>query len=273
MEPINVLGKGFIGSRFCEIYKNVIVNNRNDYEIKSKNILYLISTVDNYNVYSDPFLDISTNLTTLIKTLESCKGKDIVFNFISSWFVYGDVEIPAKEESFCNPKGFYSITKRTAEQLLISYCDTFNIKYRIIRLANVLGEKDKKVSSKKNAIQYLIGKIKNNEDISLYDGGNIYRDYIYVDDVVSAISIILEKGNINEIYNVGNGEKIFIKDILEYAVLKAKSKTEFKTIQPSDFHSIVQVKNMVLDVSKIKKLGYKKTYEIFKIVDIILGNI
>ena len=132
---INVLGgNGFVGGRYCEMTPDVIKNDRNDYEVKSKNVLYLISTVHNYNVFTDPYLDIDTNLTTLIKTLESCKGKDVIFNFISSWFVYGDVGLPAKETDSCDPKGFYSITKRTAEQLLISYCETFDIKYRILQI-------------------------------------------------------------------------------------------------------------------------------------------
>ena len=143
---INVLGKGFVGGRYAELTPKVIVNERNDYEVKSNEVLYFISTIDNYNVHTNPYLDIETNLTTLIKTLESCKGKDVTFNFISSWFVYGDVPLPAKETAHCDPKGFYSITKRAAEQLLISYCETFGMNYRILRLPNVLGETDTKVS-------------------------------------------------------------------------------------------------------------------------------
>jgi nucleoside-diphosphate-sugar epimerase len=148
---INVLGgNGFVGSRYRELTENVVINAKYDYNVKDDSeVVYFISTVDNYNVHTNPFVDIETNLTCLINTLESCKDKNITFNFISSWFVYGDVELPAKEDSYCNPKGFYSITKRTAEQLLISYCETFGIKWRIIRLGNVLGKGDKKVSKRR----------------------------------------------------------------------------------------------------------------------------
>jgi nucleoside-diphosphate-sugar epimerase len=157
---VNVLGgNGFVGGRYCEMTPNVIKNDRDDFSVKSKNILYFISTVHNYNIFTDPYLDIDTNLITLIKVLENCKNKDVTFNFISSWFVYGNVDLPARENSYCDPKGFYSITKRTAEQLLISYCETFGIKYRILRLANILGESDKKVSKQKNALQFLINEI------------------------------------------------------------------------------------------------------------------
>jgi nucleoside-diphosphate-sugar epimerase len=272
MERVNVLGKGFVGSRYCELTPNVIVNERNDYEVKSNSVLYFISTVDNYNVHTDPYLDIDTNLTTLIRTLESCKGRDVTFNFVSSWFVYGDVPLPAKESAYCDPKGFYSITKRAAEQLLISYCETFNIKYRILRLSNVLGKQDNKISKKKNALQYMINRIKSNEDISLYDGGEAYRDYLYVDDVVSAINLIINKGNVNDIYNVGSGIRTKIKDAVKYAKQETKSLSRVENIQTADFHKIVQTTNMVLDTEKLKALGFNIKYDIYDIIDILIND-
>lgn len=270
---INVLGGyGFVGGRYCEMTPNVIKNEKFDYKVKSDNVLYFISTVDNYNIFTDPYIDINTNLVTLIKTLETCKDKNIIFNFVSSWFVYGDVTLPAKEDSYCDPKGFYSITKRTAEQLLISYCETFNINYRILRLANVLGESDSKVSKKKNALQFLVNELKENNPINLYDGGNLYRDYIYVDDAVNAINLILENGQLNSIYNIGNGEFINFKEIITYAKTKLNSTSEINSIEIVNFHKKVQTKNMVLDISKIKSLGYIQKYSIYDIIDKLTGN-
>ena len=68
-------------------------------------------------------IDIETNLSVMMEVLEKLKEKDFVFNFISSWFVYGDTKMPASETSICFPKGFYSITKKAAEDLLISFCE------------------------------------------------------------------------------------------------------------------------------------------------------
>lgn len=269
---INVLGgNGFVGSRYRELTENVVINAKYDYDVKDNSeVVYFISTVDNYNVHTNPYLDIETNLTTLVKTLEYCKDKNVTFNFISSWFVYGDVELPAKEDSYCDPKGFYSITKRAAEQLLISYCETFGIKYRILRLANVLGKSDYKVSKKKNALQYMINQVVNNEDINLYDGGSMYRDYIHVDDVVQAINLIIDQGQTNEIYNVGNGVQVRIRNALEYVKEKTNSTSNFGTIETVDFHKIVQTKNMVLDISKIKNLGYTPKYNLNQMLDTLI---
>ena len=269
---INVFGgRGFVGSKFAES-RNVIVNERDDYVVNENatDVVYFISTIHNYHVHDNPYLDIDTNLTTLIKVLESCKGKDIIFNFISSWFVYGNVPLPAKEDSYCDPKGFYSITKRAAEQLLISYCETFNIKYRILRLANVIGPSDNKVSAKKNALQFMINEIVEGRDVNMYDGGLVYRDYIHVNDVVDAINIVINKGEINEIYNIGNGSKVYIKDVMEMVKLWTNSPANLKSIETAEFHKKVQTKDMVLDVSKLKSLGYQQKYTLTAALDCLI---
>jgi len=272
-------GRGFVGSRYRSLYPNRIIfaNDRDDRSIVHQDILYMISTVHNYNVFEDPHLDINTNLNVLVDVLDNWKlyqrtfNKQGTFNFISSWFVYGDQkDLGVKEDSYCNPKGFYSITKRAAEQLLISYCETFGLNYRILRLGNVIGPGDSKVSSKKNALQYLVNKLKNNEDIEIYDDGRFHRDYISVDDCCDAINLVITKGNQDEIYNIGNGKSWQFKDILYYTrrLLNSKSKINFVPAKP--FHDIVQVKSFYMDNSKIQNLGYKPNHTNEKLFDLLL---
>ena len=137
---VNLFGHGFIGSNYNKKYLS-IVNSKNDIQPASmcSDVLYTISTIDNYNIFNNLHVDVDTNLTHLLRVLDQFKQMQDksqythTFNFVSSWFVYGDVTLPATEESYCNPKGFYSITKRAAEQLLISFCETFNLHYRIFR--------------------------------------------------------------------------------------------------------------------------------------------
>lgn len=259
---VNLFGKGFIGSHYAVKF-DCIINERNDLTPKSSDILYMISTTDNYNVKTNPYIDIDTNLTTLIRVLENCKNKEVTFNFVSSWFVYGKSDDKCTENSYCNPVGFYSITKRTAEQLLISYCETHSIKYRILRLANVLGPDDKKVSTKKNVLTYLIQQILAGNDIELYDNGEFYRDYIHVDDLCEAINLVLEKGEVNTVYNIGNGEAIKFSDMIDYVTSKVNSSTTIYRIPPANHNPISSI--MVCD--KLKSLGYKPKYDIYKILD------
>ena len=266
-------GSGFVGSEFARQNPGCIVNARDDYSVKEKNILYMISTVTNYHVKTNPYIDIDTNLTTLMKVLEQIKNNMLqaedgyVFNFISSWFVYGETEMPAHEESNCYPNGFYSITKRCAEQLLISYCETFGIKYRILRLANVAGYGDKKASPQKNALQHMINELKAGRDVNVYDGGNLYRDYIHVSDVARAIKLIMETGEVNTTYNVGNGQPLLFKDMIEYAKELIGGEGKLVPIEIPQFHRTVQVRSMWMLSDKLKSLGYAPNYDMKAIIE------
>ena len=274
-EKISVYGgTGFIGSRFCNLFPDDVIRvDRDKNEAQSSNILYLISTVDNYNIHTDLNVDIDTNLVKLVNVLQFIKDNkdkhDFVFNFVSSWFVYGqNNEIPFKEDtSKCNPTGFYSITKHCAEQLLISFCQTFNIKYRIFRLANVVGEGDNKISNKKNALQFLIKETVNNNPLPLYYGGEVLRDYIYVDDVCSAIKLCIDKSPTNQIINIGSGIPYRFIDIINKAIDYSKSESVIQHINPTNFHNIVQVRHSYLDTTKLQSYGFNITYDINSIVE------
>lgn len=288
MASINIFGgTGFVGSEYYKQVRNqnfIILNHRDNYEVSSANVVYFISTVDNYNVHTDNLIDINTNLVVLMKVLDSYRtfcektSETACFNFISSWFVYGKDSgyglgsYGIDEEESCDPKGFYSITKRCAEQLLASYCETFGLNYRILRLANVLGKNDKKVSAKKNALQYLLGQLKENKPIDLYDSGNFYRDYIDVRDCARAIDLVVTKGELNSIYNIGNGVPVSFKDVIHYAKDKLGSSSEIRSIEQKDFHKKVQSsRSFYMNNDKLKDLGYTTRYHILRTIDDLIA--
>ena len=261
-------GTGFVGSRFCRNFSSkVLIQDRNDRFPKTKNILYLISTVDNYNIFKDIRLDVKTNLSVLCEVLDNCRDQNIVFNFISSWFVYGHCKLPANEQTICNPKGFYSITKKAAEDLLISFCQTYNLKFRIIRLCNVLGKGDKKSSLEKNALSHMIDLMKDNKDVFLYDDGTPTRDILHLNDVCNAIDLICSNGKYNQIFNVSSGRPTKIGDIIFLAKDILNSKSNIINKDAPDFHKIVQTKNFWMDNSRLLELGFKQKYFLNEIVN------
>jgi nucleoside-diphosphate-sugar epimerase len=287
VNEVNILGGyGFVGEEYCKVAQQhhmVIRNLRNNYEVISPHCVYFISTVDNYNVHKDILLDVNTNIVILLQTLDRYKrvceksNESGCFNFISSWFVYGKDSgygfdsYGINESESCDPKGFYSITKRTAEQLLISYCETFNLNYRILRLSNVLGKNDRKVSAKKNALQYLLGELKENRPIDLYDNGYFYRDYIDVRDCARAIDLVVNEGELNSIYNIGNGNPITFRNVIDYAKEKLGSTSEIRSIEQKEFHKKVQSsRSFYMDNSKLKDLGYFPKYSIYETIDTII---
>ena len=182
---ISLYGCGFIGRNFKEMYNTEVDVQERDERVPLHNdILYMISTTHNYHVHDEITRDVDTNLRVLCETLDFCRSKDITFNFVSSWFVYGKgAHSPASEVQVCNPTGFYSITKKCAEDLIISFAQTTGMKYRILRLCNVMGDGDSKASRKKNAIQWMVNELKADRDIKVYDNGSHCRDIMHVDDV------------------------------------------------------------------------------------------
>jgi nucleoside-diphosphate-sugar epimerase len=262
---------GFIGSKFYEIYeKDVLKISRDVYIPESDEILYMISTVDNYNIHKDLHIDINTNLNILMNVLEHVKQRpNAVFNFVSSWFVYGqNYDIPFNEDkTICKPTGFYSITKHSAEQMLICFCETFNIKYRIFRLSNVLGTGDNKISKKKNALQFMVKEIVNENDVHLYYNGEVLRDYIHVEDVCKAIKLCIEKAPTNEIINIGSGTPFKFRDMIDKTIDITKSKSKIIPIEPTRFHNIVQVRHSYLDTEKLKNYGFKIKHDMNDILN------
>lgn len=280
--PISVFGGyGFVLGEFCTQYKDKVIRiPKSDIEPQSHKVLYGISTVDNYNIFDSPTLDIETNLTLFMEVLDSCYkkfGDKLEFNLISTWFVYGNQVSssahPLHEVYPGNPNGFYSITALAREKLLISYCQTFKIKYRILRLANVLGAKDRKVSAKKNALQFLLDKIVQGEDVELYDNGDFYRDYIDVRDCAKAIWSVIESGRVNEIYNISNGHSYRFRSLIEYAIQYSGSKSNiWSNLHKPEFHTIVQSKDVFLSNKKLEELGYKPEFSIWHTLEKIIDD-
>ena len=256
-------GTGFIGSRFCSTSTRKCIKIARDERTPiTKEILYFIGTTNNYHVFDNTKIDIETNLLTLMEVLDQMKSGGGVINFISSWFVYGETELPAKESSHCHPKGFYSITKYAAEEMLKSYCRTFDINYRILRLSNVYGDSDKGVSKRKNALQYLISELQQNKDINLHNDGMYYRDYMHVDDVCRAIELCINEAQIDSTINIGSGEKILFRDVIDIAKNELDSTSIYSAIKPSKFHTLIQVKDFYMDTTKLKSLGFVQNISI-----------
>jgi nucleoside-diphosphate-sugar epimerase len=261
-------GSGFIGGTFSSTYPGAIdLVSRDNPKPKFPDILYCISTTDNYNVFHNPTLDFQTNLIKLVNDLEVIRNNfsKFTFNFVSSWFVYGKSNrLPFQEDDCCDPRGFYSISKLAAEKIVRSYCETYGSTYRIMRLCNVFGRNDKKISSKKNAVQYLIGKLKKNEDVYLYEGGEVTRDFMDVRDIAEALGIILNNAQLNRTINVGSGIETKIIDIITEAKFLFGSTSKILAVPTPSFHQLIQGPRAFLEVSYLNSLGFAPAYPLLK---------
>ena len=113
----------------------------------------------------------------------------------------------------------------------------------------------------------MINRIKENKTVDLYDKGEVYRDYLHVNDVCNAIELICKKGNINEIYNVGSGKPITIKYLIELSKKITNSSSKINYIKQPDFHKKVQNKDFWMENNKIKELGFNQAISLEEIVE------
>lgn len=258
MSSISVFGAtGFVGSRFLALYPNEArAEARDAVDPACDEILYLISTTHNFHVFDDLEIDIQTNLTHLMRVLERCRTRDVTFNFVSSWFVYGEqAELPVNETAVCRPDGFYAITKKCAEDLLGSFCRTFGKRYRILRLSNVYGPGDR-VSPRKNGLQFMIRKLVQGEPVELYGGGQATRDYLYVDDVCRALKRCIEQAPLGEVLNVGSGVPLAVGELVEYCRERLGSRSRVERVETPAFRRQVQARDFWLDVTKLARTGF-----------------
>lgn len=261
-------GYGFIGSEICKD-PNYVPMPRYTLAAETNQIVYLISTIHNYHpVDGDFHKDIQTNLSHLMSVFEANKrkfGSDFEITYVSTWFVYGKVEPPAVEDMCCNPRGFYSATKLCAENLIATACETFGMRYKIVRLSNVLGIGDNKLSTRKNALQHMIKTLCEGGTVNLYEG-DTYRDFIHVSDAAAGIRAVAERGKMGEIYNVGSGVCHRVADLIWLVSRSASG--HVNTIPVPQFHKTVQVDSMWLNVEKIERdTGWRATRNVYDIIE------
>jgi nucleoside-diphosphate-sugar epimerase len=248
---------GIIGTYYQGLFPCLPIE-KNQLDPESNEILYLISTTSNQNLKTDTFLDIETNLIVLAQRLNACKEAGIkVFNFVSSWFVYGPHTEHPNEDTLCDPNGFYSATKHCAEKLVKEYCEEFGINWRILRLGNVYGGPDKG-SSKRNSLHFLIERLKKDEGIIVYH--NLSRDFIHILDTCRAIDLVTKQGEYNQIYNIGTGIATQLQKCLEKAKYFLQSDSDiFPTKPPFNYSQAIKFR---LDCKKIESLGFKPLIQI-----------
>jgi len=130
-----------------------------------------------------------------------------------------------------------------------------------MRFANVVGPGDRHVSVKKNILTHLIRRLKNNQPIELIDGGNFYRDYIHVEDLCRAVNLIISQGELNSVYNVGNGTPTRLRDAVDYVVEQTGS-TSTITNRGSN---VPGIKHM--NVDRLFALGYRPKWTLEQTLD------
>ena len=159
------------------------------------------------NSIKAPEIFVETNVKGTLTLLQACKNVGIErFLQISTDEVYGSLGEKGmfRENSQLAPNSPYSASKTAADLFVKSYYETYKLPVLITRSSNNYGP----YQYPEKLIPFFISKLLKNEKIPLYGDGLNIRDWIYVYDNCEAIDLVLHKGKIGEIYNIGgNNEK------------------------------------------------------------------
>lgn len=157
----------------------------------------------------NPDIFLQTNVIGVGVLLDACRDLgNIRFHQISTDEVYGDLpcgeDLAFNEDSPLMPSSPYSASKAAADLLVLSYYKTFGLPVTISRCTNNYG----RYQFHEKLIPLMIKNAMENKKLPVYGNGENVRDWIYVDDHCSAVDMLIHRGKIGEIYNIGSHNEI-----------------------------------------------------------------
>lgn len=282
MEKIVLFGGfGFIGKNLCEYLKDnynivivdrirdesFLINNKiksyaydfsNQEELNSimeiekpDYIINLISVVTadrNLSLFNDM---IKSNLDILLKIYESTKKlSNLKLNIqFGSGEEYGNIESPFDEKDKEVPSSPYAIVKLMTTNTAIMLNKNYNYPICIVRPSNLFG----KYQGQEKFVPYIINQLKNNLPVKTSPGEQ-KRDFIEARNFSKEIEILLKnyKNSVGEIFNLGSGESLSLKEIINFLKEKLSSNSDI------EFGAFPYRENEMMDfrlnIDKIKKL-------------------
>lgn len=207
----------------------------------------------------DPLLLVADNIRINLNMLQAASESGVKkFLFISSSTVYPNGEWAMEEhQSYSNVfEGYFGVgnMKKISETLCQIYHKLTDMKIAIVRPVNMYGPHDKFDPEISHVLPALIRRAANKEDpFVVWGDGKAVRDFMYIDDAVRAVMLVLEKKADCDPINIGTGRKITIKEAtaiilaeLNHLVLTTFDKTKPEAIQ-----------YRMLDLEKQKELGFE----------------
>lgn len=208
----------------------------------------------------EPDIFIKTNVVGTQVLLDAAKKYGVKrYHQISTDEVYGDLPLDRAdllftEETPINPSSPYSASKASADMIVQAYYRTYDMPVTISRCSNNYGP----YHFPEKLIPLMISRAMNNDYLPVYGDGKNIRDWLHVYDHCTAIDLIIHKGKIGEIYNIGgNNERTnlnIVKTILEI-LNKPKKLINFVEDRPG--HDL----RYAIDSTKVEReLGWNRTY-------------
>jgi dTDP-L-rhamnose 4-epimerase len=168
--------------------------------------------------------------------------------------------VATDEETKIHPTSIYGITKQNQEQMVLVTCESIGIPAVVFRYQNVYGPGQSLSNPYTGILSIFSTRIKNGNDINIFEDGRESRDFVYIDDIADATILGLEKEEANfEVFNVGSG---YQTDVMTVAnTLKNAYKSNIN-ITISGNYRLGDIRHNYSDLTKIKeKLKFEPVYD------------
>lgn len=208
----------------------------------------------------DPEIFVKTNVIGTTTLLDACKTYGIQrYHQVSTDEVYGDLPLDRPdlfftEDTPLHTSSPYSSAKASADLFVLAYYRTFNLPVTISRCSNNYGP----YHFPEKLIPLMISRALADESLPVYGKGDNVRDWLHVYDHCVAIDLIIRKGRVGEVYNVGGHNERTNLEVVK-TILKALNKPEslIKYVEDRKGHD----RRYAIDPTKLEsELGWKPKY-------------
>ena len=201
----------------------------------------------------NPRIDCMTNVLGTFNYLDSARLNKVKrFIFASSGAPAGEVEPPIHEELPPHPVSPYGASKLAGEGYCSAYYKTFGIDTVALRFGNVYGPGSVHKSS---VVAKFIRQALDGEVLEIFGDGSQTRDFIYIDDLISAMTLAATKNNVGgETFQIASNEETTISEITDkiIKILNARGVSGIKVVNGEN--RLGDVKRNYSDTSKAKKI-------------------
>lgn len=225
-----------------------------------------------YVANENPLADLEINVVPMLNLLETCRseGRHPIIIFSGTVTEAGIPEtLPVNEDFKDHPVTMYDIHKLMAENYLKYYCRQRIVHGTVLRLANVYGPGPKSSSSDRGIINMMIRKAMAGEQLTVYGKGNRLRDYVYVEDVISAFlraaTHIKQLNGKHFVLGSGQGYTIAqaINLIADLVALKTGHRVLVKHTKPPSHQSPIEGRNFIADTQQFAlATGWQARYSL-----------
>lgn len=208
----------------------------------------------------DPWTDLDVNCRGNLVLLEALRAvnREAKLVFVGSRLQYGrQVAQPVSEEQIPDPRCLHAIHKLTVEKYLRLYGSLFGLRFAIARVTNPYGPGQPKGRTAYGVVNWLIQRALAGQTLPIYGDGTQRRDYVHVDDLVSALVCLADApASDGRVFNIGSGAGTRMIDMAEI-IIELAGAGRIEHVEWPALAAQIETGDFIADVSRIQaELGW-----------------